>query len=163
MFKLCVLTRWDFNFCVPAPHCGAGLGTLIFASIVDQKQDKQHVTAKLSRVVGGLESVGEALKLEARRPVPGAERFVEAEGDLELVALLRERYLVVVVHVPVPKDVRCLHISCPLVERGGCYTCQILEQTSAMIVVLTTTTETTTVQVSPWTDWARRKGGGGGP
>ena len=21
-FKLCVLTRWDFNFCIAAPHCG---------------------------------------------------------------------------------------------------------------------------------------------
>ena len=53
------------------------------------------ITAKLSRVVCGLEIATEALELEARRHVPLTVGVVEPEGDLELVVLLRHGYLVV--------------------------------------------------------------------
>ena len=82
-----------------------------------EQQDLKHTTAKLNRVVGGLEGVAEALKLEARRPVPLAEGLVEAEGDLEVVVLFGQRHLVHGVHVTVVENVRGFQRSSLLSER----------------------------------------------
>ena len=81
----------------------------------------------MSRVVGGLESVAEALKLEARRLMPGAKGLVEAEGDLKLVVLLRERYLVAGVHITVFEDVSGFQRSSLLSEWCVFKTFQILK------------------------------------
>ena len=92
-----------------------------------EQQDLKHTTAKLNRVVGGLEGVAEALELEARRPVPLAEGLVEAEGDLKLVVLLRERYLVAGVHITVFEDVSGFQRSSLLSEWRVFKTFQILK------------------------------------
>ena len=92
------------------------------------KQDKRYATTKLSRVVGRHEDVAVTFKLEGRRFVPIAVNLVESEGDLELVVLLCHGHLVVVVHVAVVEDVRCLQGSFFLSERCGFNTCQILKQ-----------------------------------
>ena len=81
----------------------------------------------MSRVVGGLESVAEALKLEARRLMPGAIGLEEAEGDLKLVVLLRERYLVAGVHITVFEDVSGFQRSSLLSEWRVFKTFQILK------------------------------------
>ena len=80
----------------------------------------------MSGIVSGFERVAEALKLEARRLVPGAVRLVESEGDLELVVLLCQRHLVVGVHVTVFEDVRCFQRPPLLSERRIFKTCQVL-------------------------------------
>ena len=94
---------------------------------IGKRRRKTKITAKLSRVVGGLESVAEALKLEARRLMPGAKGLVEAEGDLKLVVLLRERYLVAGVHITVVEDVSGFQRSSLLSEWRVFKTFQILK------------------------------------
>ena len=69
----------------------------------------------MGRIAGGHEGATEALKLEARRFVPGTARREESEGDFKLVVLLCYGHLFVA--FPVGEDVRCLQISTLLSER----------------------------------------------
>ena len=61
----------------------------------DTVLNRSELTAELSGVVGRLEVAAEALELEAGRLVPVTVGVVEAEGDLELVVLLRQGHFVV--------------------------------------------------------------------
>ena len=95
---------------------------------VDTVLNRTELTAELSGVVGRLEGAAEALELEAGRLVPVAVGVVEAEGDLELVVLLRHGHLVVRVLVTVVEELGGVQRSSLLSEGCLLYAFQVLKQ-----------------------------------
>ena len=104
----------------------------------DTVLNRSELTAELSGVVGRLEGAAEALELEAGRLVPVTVGVVEAEGDLELVVLLRQGHLVVRVHIAVVEDLRGVQCSSLLSERCFFDTCQVLKQPTTTAIVVST-------------------------
>ena len=94
----------------------------------DTVLNRSELTAELSGVVGRLEGAAEALELEAGRLVPVTVGVVEAEGDLELVVLLRHGHFVVRVLVTVVEDLGGFQRSSLLSEGCLLNAFQILKQ-----------------------------------